>query len=416
MSKLPRRKSRKQKLVLVLFGLACGLLLTEIFLRVIGYSAPLFYRPDEFLGATLRPNIAGMYIREGRAFVTTNSAGLRDREHTLAKPPNTFRIALLGDSYCEALQVEMPQTFWWLLQQKLQSCGVVAGRNVEIINFGVSGYGTGAELITMQQKVWQYSPDMVLLLMTTGNDISDNMRTLKKGDETPYFYYRGDELVVDNSFRESPAYRWHSSVLSHFGVWFRDHLRTVQLIYEIHLMIKTKLDERRARQQAAAPAPAAGMADPQAQRFARDLSTDNMIYLEPNDPTWNEAWRVTEGLINEMHREVDQKGAKFLIVLGSNPIQAHPDPAVRARFQSYVGVDDLFYPNRRLTELASREHIDLLDLAPSMQAYAAANHVYLHGFGKELGNGHWNADGHREAAELIAQKMCEQPGTTTQAK
>ena len=398
-------KSRKLKFLLLLFGLGFGLLLTEIFLRVIGYSAPLLYQPDYYRGVVLRPNIAGTYQREGRNYVSFNSAGLRDREHTIAKPANTVRIALLGDSYCEALQVPLEQTFWWLLQQKLESCPQFAGKHVEIINFGVSGYGTAQELITLQQQVWQYSPDIVMLLMTTNNDISDNVRALKKTDEIPYFYYRGNDLVLDNSFRESSAFRWHSSALNRVGVWFRDHLRTIQLAYEIHLLIKAKRDERRAQQaQASAPATQTQMTKaPPSQ-----ISVENIIYLEPPDATWNEAWRVTEGLLKEIQREVNEKGGKFWLVAGSNPIQVHPDRAGRQRFQTYVGMDDLFYPNRRLEQFANREAIDFFDLAQPLQRYADEKKIYLHGFGKEIGNGHWNADGHREAAALIAQKMCNQ--------
>ena len=396
-----RKKSWRRKLLLVLIGIIFGLLMTEVFLRVVGYSAPLFYTPDYFRGVVLRPNIAGTYQREGRNYVQINSAGLRDRDHSITKPANTIRIALLGDSYCEALQVPLEQTFWWLLQQKLESCGQFAGKHIEIINFGVSGYGAGQELITLQQKVWQYSPDIVMLLMTTNNDISDNMRSLKKTDEIPYFYYRGDELVVDNSFRDSRAFRWHSSMLNRTGVWFRDNLRTIQLVYEVHLLIKTKLDERRARNQTPAPVAAQAAKPP-----APEITVENMIYLEPRDAVWNEAWRVTEGLLKEIHNEVNQKGAKFVLVVGSNPIQVHPDRALRERFQTYVGVDNLFYPNLRLAQLANREQIDFLDLAQPMLSYADEKKVFLHGFGKEIGNGHWNADGHREAAELIEQKMC----------
>jgi hypothetical protein len=398
-----RKNTRRKKIVLVLLGLAFGLLLTEVFLRVIGYSAPLFYGPDNYRGVVLRPNVSGTYQREGRNYVSINSAGLRDREHTIAKPPDTVRIALLGDSYCEALQVPLEQTFWWQLQQKLESCPEFAGKHVEIINFGVSGYGAGQQLITLQQKVWQYSPDIVMLLMTTGNDVSDNMRGLKKTDEIPYFFYRGDQLVADESFRNSSAFRWHSSWLNGVGVWFRDHMRTIQLVYEIHLLIKTKRDERRARQAAAPqPAPAAQTAKP----AAPAITVENMIYLEPRDAVWIEAWRVTEGLLKEINREVKERGVKFVLVVGSNTIQVHPDRAVRERFKAYVGVDDLFYPNRRLAQLANREEIEFLDLAAPMEKFADETKVFLHGFGKEIGNGHWNANGHREAADLIARKMC----------
>ena len=208
--------------------------------------------------------------------------------------------------------------------------------------------------------------------------------------------------MEDDSFREAPQFRWRA--FSGFGRWFRDNLRLVQLGYEAQLLIKTKLDERRSPQPAPAlPGPPA--ANDNAKPPSSEISVENMVYLKP-DATWNEAWRVTEGLMDEIHREVNEKGARFMLVIGSNPIQVHPDPAVRQRFQAYVGMDDLFYPNRRLEQLANREAIDFFDLAQPLQRYADEKKVYLHGFGKEIGNGHWNVDGHRQAADLIAQKMC----------
>ena len=47
-------------------------------------------------------------------------------------------------------------------------------------------------------------------------------------------------------------------------------------------------------------------------------------------------------------------------------------------------------------------------LAPDLQSYADEHKVFLHGFGRDIGNGHWNEEGHRVAGELIAQKLCEQ--------
>ncbi|HJZ79983.1 MAG TPA: SGNH/GDSL hydrolase family protein [Pyrinomonadaceae bacterium] len=396
------RKSRwRRKLLLVLFGFCFALLLTEVFLRLIGYSYPLFYIADYDRGMALRPGAAGLYQREGTNYVRINSAGLRDREHAKAKPADTVRIALLGDSYCEALQVPMEQTFWWLLQQKLESCNAFPGKHVEIINFGVSGYGTGQELITFEHQAREYSPDIVMLLITTNNDITDNRRELKLTDEIPYFNYQNGELALDNSFRDSADFRWHTSTTNRIAEGVRDHLRTVQLIYYVHMLAKLKLAEWRTRK--AAPAPAGNQP---AAAAKPDLSIDNMIYLEPGDENWREAWHVTEGLIKKMRDEVKQAGAQFVVVVGSNPIQVAPDPAVRQRFLDYIGAKDIFYPNLRLEELALLEPINVLDLAPSMQRFAEQNKVYLHGFGSDLGNGHWNAEGHRLAAELIAQKMC----------
>ena len=148
---VPKKKTTlRQKLALLLFGLLFGMFLSEIGLRIVGYSYPQFYQNDSHRGFALRPGVAGTYRREGTSYVRVNSDGLRDREHPKQKPANTVRIALLGDSFTEAMHLPMEQTYWWLLQQELKTCPEFAGKDVEIINFGVSGYGTGQELMTLR--------------------------------------------------------------------------------------------------------------------------------------------------------------------------------------------------------------------------------------------------------------------------
>jgi len=41
-------------------------------------------------------------------------------------------------------------------------------------------------------------------------------------------------------------------------------------------------------------------------------------------------------------------------------------------------------------------------MATFAEAYADQNKVFLHGFGSDIGNGHWNASGHRVAAGQIS--------------
>jgi hypothetical protein len=95
-----------------------------------------------------------------------------------------------------------------------------------------------------------------------------------------------------------------------------------------------------------------------------------------------------------------------LVVTLSNGIQVLPDPAARAAFMRRVGSTDIFYPDKRLKSLGEREGFTVFNLAPDLQAYADEHKAFLHGFGKDLGNGHWNQLGHRVAGELLADKLC----------
>ena len=106
---------------------------------------------------------------------------------------------MLGDSFAEAFQVPMEKAFWTVMEQTLQNC--TRPQKVEVLNFGVSGYSTARELIMLRQRVWQYSPDIVLLLVTPRNDIRDNSRVLDPfaNSGLPYFIYRDGSLTSDDS-------------------------------------------------------------------------------------------------------------------------------------------------------------------------------------------------------------------------
>lgn len=412
--KTPRARKLFAKVLLIFFGVMVGCIVAEIALRIAGYSYPEFYTLDQSRGYALRPQAEGWYRKEGEAYVRINSDGLRDQEHSLAKPPDTIRIAVIGDSYPEALSVSVEEAFWRVMAERLQECGAFSGKKIEVLNFGVSGYGTAQELLTLREQVWKYSPNVVMLTVTTNNDITDNSRVLKRTDEIPYFVFQDNRLTLDDSFKSSRAFRLRQSAVSRLGRWLRDHSRVVQAITQGHHGFKILLSSWRARssepvQPASTPANQTAGAlhnsDPPAR--TEELGVDNLVYLEPTNAAWNDAWRVTEGLIAEMGNEVKARGAKFVVVTLSNSPQVLPNPLAREQFKKRLGITDLFYPDNRIRSLGARAGIPVVTLAPELEQFAERNNVFLHGFGANLGNGHWNATGHRVAGELIAKKICE---------
>src|SRR6185312_10081621 len=150
-------------------------------------------------------------------------------------------------SYAEALSVSLEQSFWSVMKDKLVGCDAASGKAIEVINFGVSGYGTAQELLTLREKVWKYSPDVVMLTITTNNDVTDNSRALKKVDEIPYFVLRDNQLTLDNSFQSSRTFLWRQSSSNRFGRWLRDHSRVIQVVIEGHHALKMITASWRAR-------------------------------------------------------------------------------------------------------------------------------------------------------------------------
>lgn len=376
----------------MLFSLVAAILIFEIGLRVAGISSPNLVMPDQYRGFSPRPGAEGWWRKEGEAYIRINSDGLRDRERPKVKPSDTFRIAVLGDSMIEALQVPLEQTASAIMEQRLQYCGTLPKPKVEVINFGVSSYGTAQELLTLRHKVWDYSPDLVLLAFTTSNDIKDNSRALAQDpDLRAYFIYQDGKLVPDTSFLESARFQRQQSRLGRFLFWLKDNSRIVQAVNDMRSAL-------RARSEA---------------KDKKIVDAYNFVYREPGDPVWNEAWRLTEGMILLMRAEVETKGARFIVVTLSNDWQVHPDPSVRQEFAGRLGVTDLFYPDQRIRALGQREGFAVVNLAPAFREYAERNHVSLHGFGNQIGFGHWNLEGNRLAGEAFAKTVCENIGEQT---
>jgi hypothetical protein len=386
------------KALLIVASLVLALIICEVGLRLLGIGYPDFFDYDPYVGSKLRPGIQGYFLKEGGGYVSINSDGLRDREHALQHPQNTLRIAVLGDSFAEAMQVNQDETFWAIMAKDLQGCPNLQGRQVEVINFGQAGFGTAQELLALRHRAWKYAPDVVLLAFFTGNDVADNSPSMMQFPYNPYFTLQDGKLVLhDKETRK----RWQEeqqkkSFGGEFKQWRQDHFRTFQVLQQAQKALKAWWSQPR-RTGAAAAAPPAS-----------EPGLSDSIYREPTSKVMQDAWKVTEALLVRMRDEVAARGAGFYVVVLSTGAQVDPHPAARAAFAKSLGVKDLFYPDRRLEKFCQQEGIPILLLAPAFQQYATAHQVYLHGFKGNLGGGHWNQNGHRLAGDMIARWLCGQ--------
>jgi hypothetical protein len=381
----------------VLAAAAVALGAGELALRAAGFSYYKVWQPDPLTGSRLVPGATGWQKDEGRAYVRINSQGWRDREHPLAKPAGTYRIAVLGDSYAEAMQVDMDRAFWALLPKQLEACGFAGGKRIETLNFGVSGYGTGHELLTLRERVWQYAPDMVLLAFFPGNDVRNNSKALEGVRGRAYFSLKDGKLYLDTAFRDDPLFIENQHISAE-RAWLQD-FRLYQLLRRVRAGDITKGFHNAPI--AAALATGHGLSEP---------GLDEQVFHAPRDAKWREAWDITDHLVLATADETKSHGARFVLAILSTPGVVYPDAALRARYAQSLGVSSLFYPEERLGRLGEEGGFEVIKLAPAMQKVADAEHVFLHGFpNTKRGFGHWNEAGHALAARLIAQELCRRP-------
>lgn len=124
-------------------------------------QAGIIRNREDWIERDLYPSLN--LVWNGNTF-TTNTFGMRDREYSLQKPAGTYRIALLGPSHVMGNGVADGQTFEHLVEQRLNNefAGSVQ-QNFEILNFGVDGFTLPQQLAMLEDRVLQFSPDMVIV-------------------------------------------------------------------------------------------------------------------------------------------------------------------------------------------------------------------------------------------------------------
>ena len=143
---------------LVFLGLAGVLFLgLEVYLRTtdalqvdISLYSPFNYR--------LNPLFRGYYHG---GYVTVNKLGLRGPETTRRKPPGVLRIAFFGDSYTFGDEIDLEDTFPYLVQETLEK---KYGKGIEVLNFGVPGYDTVREYSYLKEDGLAFEPDIVAVV------------------------------------------------------------------------------------------------------------------------------------------------------------------------------------------------------------------------------------------------------------
>ncbi len=146
----------------------------EIGGQVYGYLNPSYINlvlvPDSLLGWKFLPSSEHThtgqhwYAREFSPQVKINSQGFRDFERKIQREKNTVRIALLGDSMIAAREVDFDKTAGQLLEKKLnEEFGAITGKNFEVLNFGVAGYGLDQTYLTWTKFASAFKPDYVFV-------------------------------------------------------------------------------------------------------------------------------------------------------------------------------------------------------------------------------------------------------------
>ena len=409
-----RSASRRRwifRVLAVAVASATAFVLAEMALRLFVADTRSPYVYDEFTGTRLRPGHRFDFRSEGYSSNVINSRGLRDREHSLAKPAGTLRIAILGDSFSEAFQVSQDRTFWAVLERELQAMPECRDQTVEVINFGVSGFGTIQEWQMLVHYARDYSPDLVLLAFLPGNDVRNNSRQLEPDHRRPFAWLKNGKLELDVSFRNDPLEKRFREL-----TWSACKDQAIRRSRVVHLIYRA-LEDWRARKAIAVEIQPGKTAvrqtvppsDENVVSFCADEGgIDNAVFAPPMNAAWKEAWQITDRVLEVIQNDCKEMGAKFVVVILNNSVEVHPDPEVTAALARKLGVSDLEEPQRQLTACGDRYGFPVIRLLERMRDIARRDQTCFHGFPDTSPcAGHWNELGHETAGKLIAKDLSE---------
>lgn len=184
----------------------------EVFVRLL---APVPMIPRYVTGAPYGVRVAMPHMKfwqttpEVRVQVRTNSRGIRsDLEYPYAKPADTCRVVLLGDSLFVGYEVNVEDSFAYLLDRRLKADGY----RCEVINLAVSGFGTAEMLVTLREEALKYGPDFVVFSSHV-TDLDDNIRSSLFSLDERGLLQRGNTsflpgIRVSDELSKFALYRW----------------------------------------------------------------------------------------------------------------------------------------------------------------------------------------------------------------
>jgi hypothetical protein len=283
-----------------------------------------------------------------------NSQGFNDTEWAIPKPPRTFRIVALGDSFAFGV-VGYEKNFLTILEEKLTGSG--PGR-VEVCNLGIPALDPIDYLQLLDLEGRELEPDLVLVCLFAGNDF---VRTA-----------RGSRLRLRNT-------------------------RTFAVLWRLWRLHEESL-RRRVSGQSPAKEPGPFVEPP---TFSDEAYLDIAArYLEILRRQYSaETRRKVRDTLEVLDRIASQTGDGRLVI-AILPCEVQVNAALRLKVCRSVAVSesdlDLDHPVHLVRDHFRGRDVTVVDLLPHFEAAEEDGSTYRHN------DSHWNARGNRVAAGVLA--------------
>lgn len=273
---LHRRRQRLFTAVLVVVSFVFSIGAAEMVLRLGNFQITEYAYNLRKYGRLVVYDHAGGFTRHvpnGNGFVygvdvRFNAAGMRDREHPIAKPPGTRRVLILGDSVTAGLGVAWEDTFVHRLEGILNARSRTSN---EVLAAAVPGWNTVAERKYLFAEGFAFDPDVVALVYVS----NDNEVSLPWGPGPPLPLH---------------MQTWQ---------WLADHSRLVEAASFVYRRHRPRSADSETWQML------------RAMKQARDRRSEEPHAFEPEDP----GWLASRDALADIAAATRARGVAFVIIL-----------------------------------------------------------------------------------------------------
>lgn len=320
----------------------------------------VFFEHHGTFGWQFIPNKSGFFKppHKKAVRVVINSSGMRDREYPPVKPDGKKRIVVLGDSFTSGLEVDGKEVFTGVMEDRMLS-------DVEVLNFGVNGYGPAQEFLMLRERALRFNPDIVIMVVYVRNDFDD----VTGAFDWDWGYGR-PRAKTDGSGR---VFFENIPVPPPKITRFMASLPERMPFLPVHLMefIRQRLYDKNS---------------------VLHMPPEIRLCKKRYSSKTSESYEAMDAVIDMTNSLCRENNIKFLVVVAPTVVQVHEDlywNRIKKAYRLEGGDYDLLLPNKKLSHMCSSRNIPILDLTPALRRHAVS--------GEEIYCGkvqHWNEKGH----------------------
>jgi len=337
------------------------------------------WRKDPVLHHTHIPNAEYIWVaadrKEFEQLVKYNSRGLHDHEYDYKKGDNTKRILVFGDSFVEAVQVKKEENFCKLIEKDLNSGD--SPDNFEVLNMGVSAYSPILEYLYLKNEGLKYDPDMIVVVFFM-NDVYEDL--LHKA----YAEFDAEDLPLSVPFYE-PDKTKELKGRKGFERKLSASVKNLLNRSKVYVFFKKKL--------------------------YRILAMMKLKELEPESEAFfilynnasakeKEAWNDTFRYILGMKELAESIGAGFLFVTIPVEPQLIDKKGSAASYFYFTEQPDSERCETKIKDFCARHDINYISMLDEFRKRESKGLYFKK-------NGHFNAKGHREVADILSSFLLE---------